>query len=238
MEADKMIEMLKRIRDEYNVANEKMETTIEKFGTYEHLSGSAKVVLAETVEMLQWITNLLDCIVSLVEFQKSSVIDVNRTNVFLQQTKLAVEESKQAGSKRRDMQLAKDDFEDFKRSAEAKAVETKVYEHQVATCKKELAKLQAEGERLGLPNPMQFKKALETVGEIAEMKAECSKLKVEMEQYDGLPPNLERAEEMLAQTVHTYQQKNKLLRNTIEHQRDRASSMMSDLSQRAARKFK
>jgi septum formation topological specificity factor MinE len=39
---------------------------------------------------------------------------------------------------------------------------------------------------------------------IAEMKNECATLRQKLEKYEGLPPNLEQAEEMLAQVKQKY----------------------------------
>ena len=61
---------------------------------------------------------------------------------------------------------------------------------------------QAEVHRLGIL--VHHKVIQERVEAIAKMKNECATLRQKLEKYEGLPPNLAQAQEMLAQVKEKY----------------------------------
>ena len=76
-------------------------------------------------------------------------------------------------------------------------------------------------------DPDQLKDTYEKVKMISEMKNECDALKASMEEYEGLPPNIEQAKQVLAQTIQEYKDMDKHLKSQILEQKKRASIMMS-----------
>lgn len=84
---------------------------------------------------------------------------------------------------------------------------------------------QAEVQRLG--NLGHHKVIQERVEAIAKMKNESSTLRQKLEKYEGLPPNLGRAEEMLAQVKQKYVDVDQQVQTQLIKHKELTASLMS-----------
>ncbi|KAJ9591845.1 hypothetical protein L9F63_001662 [Diploptera punctata] len=221
---DDAIKALKQIRDEYIASAEHMQKIVDKFDTYDHLSESAKQILRNTAESLQ----------------VSSVVDVDSNNFFLQQSRRAIEESKLSRKKlqfehnikalsvrnsslqqrtqelMRDIEVAKMEHEDSKDSMERTNIDVQFTKDQIEKYRKELNRLKEQEKQMGILDPEELKLVQERVKAIAEMKIECDAIKSRLEKYEGLPPNLEQAEQVVAQTINKHEEENKRMKAKIQ----------------------
>ena len=73
---------------------------------------------------------------------------------------------------------------------------------------------------------------------IAKMKNECATLKQKLEKYEGLPPNLGQAEEMLAQVKQEYVHVDQQVQTQLIKHKELTASLMSVPRPQASWNFK
>jgi Tfp pilus assembly protein PilO len=84
---------------------------------------------------------------------------------------------------------------------------------------------QAEVQRLGIS--IHHKVIQERVEAIAQMKNECATLRQKLEKYEGLPPNLGQAQDMLAQVKQKYVCADQQLQTRLAKHTELTASLMS-----------
>ncbi|XP_021934889.1 uncharacterized protein LOC110837271 isoform X2 [Zootermopsis nevadensis] len=206
-----------------------MQRILEKLITPDDLSGNAKHVLCETADCLQAL----------------NINDPTPTNIVLQNTRMVLEESSLTRRKlqfqnklrqlstekqrvadlRRDIQSARKQREDFKEEVNQKVVETQFLQHQIEEYKNTLEKLKAELQTLSVP--VHHRVIQERVEAIAQMKNKCAMLRQKLEKYDGLPPNLAQAQELLAQLKQKHVHADQQVKTQLVKQKELTASLMS-----------
>ncbi|XP_069682470.1 kinectin-like isoform X1 [Periplaneta americana] len=215
---NKVKNALTQIRDEYRAAALQLQRNSEKLITEDDLSENAKCTLDETAGCLQ-------------ELQAN---DESSTSLILQYTRMMVEKSRLSRKRnkfqrhmldvttfkqriidlRRDIQSLQRELQDFKEPMERKVAETQLLQHRMDKYKKTLEMLKDELQKLGVSeNHHLIKERMEAY---TAMESECSSIRNDLEKYEGLPPNLVQAQEVLAQTKQKLENVKQQLNTKLE----------------------
>lgn len=84
---------------------------------------------------------------------------------------------------------------------------------------------QAELQTLSVP--VHHRVIQERVEAIAQMKNKCAMLRQKLEKYDGLPPNLAQAQELLAQLKQKHVHADQQVKTQLVKQKELTASLMS-----------
>lgn len=91
---------------------------------------------------------------------------------------------------------------------------------------------QAELQRLGVS--VHHRTIQERVEAIAQMKNECAKLRQKLQKYEGLPPDLAQAQELLAQLKQKFIHVDQQVQTRLVKHRQLTASLMSVPRQQAS----
>jgi len=78
----------------------------------------------------------------------------------------------------------------------------------------------------------------ERVEAITQMKNECAILRQKLEKYEGLPPNLEQAQELLRQLKQKHVHADQQIKTQLVKQKELTASLMSVAQHQAPRNFR
>lgn len=95
---------------------------------------------------------------------------------------------------------------------------------------------QGEVQRLGVS--VHHRTIQERVEAIAQMKNECAKLRQKLQKYEGLPPDLAQAQELLAQLKQKFIHADQQVQTRLVKHRQQTASLMSVPRQQAPWDFR